>query len=120
MRLAAPSIIVVIMARAAMAAASPQPASTDIENLRSELAGARLAKEQAAANKTRAYRDAHILYKNCAKELRVFCLLSAQKIMRDADLSYKDREGREFPDIAALERAVSAFEAKVKPADAVR
>lgn len=120
MRLAAPFIVVLILARAAVAADSPQPGLADIEKLRSELASARVAKEQAAADKVRAYRDAHILYKNCAKELRVFCLLSAQKIMRDADLSYKDREGREFPDIAALERVVTVFEGKVKPADAAR
>ena len=120
MRLAAPSIVVLILAGAAMAAGSPPPALADIEKLRSELARARVAKEQAVTNKAGAYRDAHILYNNCVKELKVFCLLSAQKIMRDADLVYRDREGREFPDIAALERAVTVSDGKVKPADAAR
>lgn len=120
MRLGALSIVILMLAQTATAANLPPAGIPDVGQLRSELGRARLARMQAEAKRSRAYREAHILYKNCAKELRVFCLLSAQTIMRDADFHYKDREGREFHNIPLLERIIAALEEKTKTGDPVR
>jgi hypothetical protein len=73
-----------------------------------ELDKAKAAKKQAGEEKARTYLDAHLLYKNCAKELRPFCMMSAQMMMRNADARYKNREKQEFANIVALEAAISA------------
>ena len=73
-----------------------------------DLDKAKAARKQAGDDKARAYREAHQLYKNCAREFRPFCLLSSQTMMRNADARYRYREKQEFPNIAALEAAIAA------------
>jgi hypothetical protein len=125
MRLTALSMAALILAQPAAllaraATAGPPIETGDIEHLRSALTNAQRLRGEAAADKTRAYRQAHVLYRDCAKELRVFCLLSAQKIMRDADFAYADRERREFGGIAMLIQAIADLEKQAKGSDAAR
>ncbi len=83
----------------------------DLGRLRAELTRQGSAKRAAGEAKTQAYRDANTLFKNCARELRAFCLLSAQTMMRTADISYREREAVEFPRLPAVARAVADLEA---------
>ena len=82
-----------------------QGRSGEMERLRSELRDAQNARSEAGRNKARAYREAHELYKNCSRELRAFCLLSAQKLMRDADFEYEFRENH----VTILEKAIAVL-----------
>src|SRR4051812_37972303 len=77
-----------------LAFASPVLAAEEISapQQRRELDTALAARKQAMDEKSRAYLEAHRLYKNCERELRPFCLLSAQMMMRNADARYKSRE----------------------------
>lgn len=90
----------------------------DAATLRAELHLQHATRNEAALAKTAAYRRAHELFKTCDRELRPFCMMSATKIMRDADLAYQQSAKRDFPDIAALERAVAAAEAAEQTAPA--
>jgi hypothetical protein len=90
------------------AAAAGTESSRVASPVQVELDRAKAAKKQAGEEKARTYLDAHLLYKNCAKELRPFCMMSAQMMMRNADARYKNREKQEFANIVALEAAISA------------
>jgi hypothetical protein len=89
-------------------------ARIDKEQARAELARAQAAKKTASEEKGKAYLDAHRLYKNCERDLRPFCMMSSQMIMRNADARYRNRERQEFSNLAALEAAIAA--ADVAPA----
>ena len=91
-----------------ISAVRPDIASLESEQARVELEKARAAKKFASEEKGKAYLEAHHLYKNCARELRPFCMMSSKMIMRNADARYRNRERQEFSNIAALEAAMAA------------
>lgn len=89
------------------AALAASASDAGIDKLRFELGQARAAKKQATDDKARAYLTAHQLFKKCDRELRPFCMMSAQMMIRNADARFKNRERHEFPDIRSLEAAVA-------------
>lgn len=93
-------------------------AKLDGEQARAELEKARAAKKLAGEEKGEAYLKAHHLYKNCERELRPFCMMSSQMIMRNADARYKNRERQEFSNIAALEAAIASSDVPATALDA--
>jgi len=75
---------------------------------RAELASQQKLRAEASQRRSEAYRQARDLYKNCARELRPFCMLSAQTTIREADFRYREAEARDFPSITVLEKALAA------------
>ena len=82
----------------------------DIDQLRAELALQRATRDEASQDKARAYREAHLLFKDCPKDLRAICMISAQQKMRDADAAYRRTEADAFATISLLEKIVADAE----------